>query len=83
TGTLDDYYQSLIGELGILTEETNENQNFTQSMLDSLSKVRDSISGVNLDEELTEMMKVQHAYEAASKVVSVVDEMMQTLLDMR
>jgi flagellar hook-associated protein 1 FlgK len=83
TGTLDDYYQSLIGELGILTEETKENQNFTQSMLDSLAKVRDSISGVNLDEELTEMMKVQHAYEAASKVVSVVDEMMQTLLDMR
>lgn len=83
TGTLDDYYQSLIGELGILTEETNENQDFTQSMLDSLAKVRDSVSGVNLDEELTEMMKVQHAYEAASKVVSVVDEMMQTLLDMR
>jgi flagellar hook-associated protein 1 FlgK len=38
---------------------------------------------VNLDEELTEMMKVQHAYEAASKVISVVDEMMQALLDMR
>jgi len=83
TGTLDDYYQGLIGELGILTEETNENQDFTQSLLDSLAEVRDSVSGVNLDEELTEMMKVQHAYEAASKVISVVDQMMQTLLDMR
>jgi len=83
TGTLDDYYQGLMGELGILTEETNENQDFTQSLLNSLAEVRDSVSGVNLDEELTEMMKVQHAYEAAAKVVSVVDEMMQALLDMR
>ncbi|MCX5915577.1 MAG: flagellar hook-associated protein FlgK [Deltaproteobacteria bacterium] len=83
TGTLDDYYQSLIGELGILAEETNENQDSTQSLLDSLAKVRDSVSGVNLDEELTEMMKVQHAYEAASKVIAATDQMMQTLLDMR
>jgi flagellar hook-associated protein 1 FlgK len=83
TGSLDDYYQGLIGELGILTEDTNGNQDFTQSLLDSLAGVRDSVSGVNLDEELTEMMKVQHAYEAASKVISVVDEMMQALLDMR
>jgi flagellar hook-associated protein 1 FlgK len=83
TGTLDDYYQGLVGELGILTEDTNGNQDFTQSLLSNLSEVRDSVSGVNLDEELTEMMKVQHAYEAASKVISVVDEMMQALLDMR
>jgi flagellar hook-associated protein 1 len=83
TGTLDDYYRGLIGELGILTEETKENQNFSQSLLNSLSQVRDSVSGVNLDEELAEMMKVQHAYEAAAKVISVVDQMMQTLLNMR
>ncbi|KPK90019.1 MAG: hypothetical protein AMJ94_10580 [Deltaproteobacteria bacterium SM23_61] len=83
TGSLYDYYQGLIGELGIFTEDTNGNQDFTQSLLDSLAGVRDSVSGVNLDEELTEMMKVQHAYEAASKVISVVDQMMQTLLDMR
>jgi flagellar hook-associated protein 1 FlgK len=83
TGSLYDYYQGLIGELGIFTEDTNGNQDFTQSLLNSLAGVRDSVSGVNLDEELTEMMKVQHAYEAASKVISVVDQMMQTLLDMR
>ncbi len=83
TGSLYDYYQGLIGELGILTEDTNGNQDFTQTLLNSLAGVRDSVSGVNLDEELTEMMKVQHAYEAASKVISVVDQMMQTLLDMR
>jgi flagellar hook-associated protein 1 FlgK len=83
TGTLQDYYQGLISELGILTEETNESQDFTQTLLNRLAEVRDSVSGVNLDEELTEMMKVQHAYEAAAKVISTTDEMMQTLLNMR
>jgi len=83
TGTLDDYYQSRIGEMGILSEEMNENQDFVQSLLTRLEEVRDSVSGVNLDEELTEMMKAQHAYEAASKIIAVVDEMLQSLMQLR
>jgi flagellar hook-associated protein 1 FlgK len=83
TGTLDDYYQSLIGEMGILAEEMNENQDFVQSLLTRLEDVRDSVSGVNLDEELAEMMKFQHAYEAASKIIAVVDEMLQSLMQLR
>ena len=83
TGTLDDYYQSLIGEMGILAEEMNENQDFVQSLLTRLEEVRDSVSGVNLDEELAEMMKFQHAYQAASKIIAVVDEMLQSLMQLR
>ena len=48
-----------------------------------LNNTRDSISGVNLDEEMTNLMKYQHAYAAASKLVSVTDEMLQDLLNMR
>ena len=83
TGTLDGYYQDLVGELGILAEDTYQGQDFTQTLINGLQEVRDSVSGVNLDEELTEMMKAQHAYEAASKIISVTDQMMQTLLSLR
>ena len=83
TGTLDGYYQDLVGELGILTQDTRQQLDFSQSLMNGLEEVRDSVSGVNLDEELTEMMKAQHAYEAASKIISVVDEMMQTRLSLR
>jgi flagellar hook-associated protein 1 FlgK len=72
-----------VGELGILTEDTNQKRDFNQALMNGLLEVRDSVSGVNLDEELTEMMKVQHAYEAASKIVSITDQMLQTLLSMR
>ncbi len=83
TGTLDDYYRSLIGEMGILSEAMNEKQDFAQSLLTRLEEVRDSVSGVNLDEELAEMMKFQHAYEAASKIIAVVDEMLRSLMELR
>ncbi|HSR11631.1 MAG TPA: flagellar hook-associated protein FlgK [Thermodesulfobacteriota bacterium] len=83
TGTMSEYYQDLVGGIGILAENSNENHSFVQSTLDRLGEIRDSISGVNLDEELTEMMKIQRSYEAASKMVTVADQMMQDILDMR
>ena len=43
---------------------------------------RQSVSGVSIDEEMVQMMKTQQAYAAAAKVVSAVDEMMQSLLSM-
>lgn len=43
---------------------------------------RDSVVGVNMDEELTNMISQQRAYEAAARVITIVDEMMQTLLGM-
>jgi flagellar hook-associated protein 1 FlgK len=42
--------------------------------------LRDSVSGVNLDEELTELLKPQRAYEANSKIISVADQMLQSLM---
>lgn len=68
--------------MGISSEEMNENQDFVQSLLTRLEEVRDSVSGVNLDEELTEMMKFQYAYEV-SKVIAVTDQMLRILLELR
>lgn len=83
TETLDDYYRTLTGELGILIGDNTQNGAFAASMLENLDSVRESISGVNLDEEMMELMKTQRAYEAASKLVSIADEMLQTILDLR
>jgi len=83
TETMDDYYRTLVGEIGTTTQAANENQSFVQSTLDNLQKLRDSVSGVNLDEELTELLKIQRAYEASSKMISIADEMLQTLLQVQ
>ncbi len=81
--TLEDYYRMLVGEIGILTDEASENLQFTQALLNHLSELKDSVSGVNLDEEMVELLKIQRAHEAASKLVTIADEMLQSLLEMR
>jgi flagellar hook-associated protein 1 FlgK len=83
TETFDGYYRTMVGELGILTDESAENRTFAQALLDHLSELRDSVSGVNLDEEMVELMKIQRAHEAASKLVTIADEMLRSLLEMR
>ena len=83
TGTMDDYYRSLTGELGFLIGDNTQRGSFSRAMLVDLDKIRESVSGVNLDEEMTELIKIQRSYEAAAKLVSVGDEMLQTILQMR
>ncbi len=52
-------------------------------MMQTLSQTRDSISAVSLDEEMTLLMKFQQAYSAAAKLISIADEMMNTLLSVK
>jgi flagellar hook-associated protein 1 FlgK len=60
-----------------------QDRDFAQTLIDRLSEVRDSVSGVNLDEEMTELMKIQRAYEASAKLISITDEMLQALMQIR
>ncbi len=83
TLSLDDYYRTLVGDIGVLTEGALHQYDFTKTMVDNLNDVRDSISGVNLDEELTKLMEMQSAYKAAAKLVTVSDELFTAILQMR
>ena len=81
SGTMDDYYSVLVGDIGVLTADTSQKQEFAQAMDTQLNNTRDSISGVNLDEETMNLTKYQQAYSAASRLVSVADQMFQDLLN--
>lgn len=83
TETLDDYYRILAGEVGTLTQEVTTGRDFAQTMRDRVGELRDSVSGVNLDEEMVSLMKIQRAHEAAAKLVTTADELLQSVLDMR
>jgi len=83
TSSLDDYYRTLVGDIGVLTEGATQQYDFTKTLVDNLNDLRDSISGVNLDEELTKLMEMQMAYKAAAKLVTVADELYTTILQMK
>ncbi len=44
---------------------------------------QDAVAGVNLDEEMTSLVKYQHSYKAAAKLITTADEMFQTLLGLK
>jgi len=80
TGTIEEYYHSLVGALGIKASSVERSVSFSKTMLHELKTMRESISSVSLDEEMTQLMQYQHAYAAAAKLLSTSDEMLQTLL---
>lgn len=83
TDTLENYLHSLVGAVGIESQSITRSKEYNQVIVDQLSSTRDSISAVSLDEEMTNLIKFQHAYSAAAKLISTADEMLKTLLDTR
>ena len=62
--------------------EQAQNQLASQNkIMDDLRSLRDSISGVNIDEELADIIKFQHGYNAAAKFISVQDALLDTLIN--
>lgn len=80
TSTYDGYYGSLVSDLGIALRNAITNSEHESEMINHLNNSRESISGVSLDEEMVNLIKFQHAYEAAAKLIGTVDELTETLL---
>ena len=54
----------------------------TQLILQQLQDQKNSYSGVSMDEEMTNVIKYQRSYDASAKLITVADQMLQTVLDM-
>ena len=81
--SVEDYYHSLVGSIGITARGISSTKVFNELMIDKLSGIRDSVSAVSLDEEMANLMQFQHAYAAASKLIAIADEMLATLLKLK
>lgn len=81
--TLDAYYSSFISTVGVHTQNAQMNEKYNNTLLGEYSKRKESISGVNMDEEMATLLKFQRAFQAASKIITTSDEMLQTLLSMK
>jgi len=78
--SISDYYNTHIGNVGVQTAEAASfSQNYAL-VLNQLENARQSVQGVSLDEEMTNMIKFQHAYDAAARVITVMDEALDTVI---
>ena len=79
--TFDDYFAESVTNVGLKGEQAQTNLLSQNAIMADLRDLRDSISGVNIDEELADIIKFQHGYNAAAKFVSVVDELLDTVIN--
>jgi len=79
--TFDDYFAESVTNVGLKGEQAQTNFLSQHKIMEDLHMLRKSISGVNIDEELADIIKFQHGYNAAAKFVSVVDELLDTVIN--
>jgi|WetSurMetagenome_2_1015567.scaffolds.fasta_scaffold32699_2 flagellar hook-associated protein 1 len=81
--TLLQYYNGLVSNIGTTMTALDNSAEASTLMLEQLETQRTAVSGVSLDEEMTNMIQYQRAFDAAARIVNTVDEMFQTILTMR
>ncbi|OAT80373.1 flagellar hook-associated protein FlgK [Desulfotomaculum copahuensis] len=79
--TFDGYYQSIVTGIGSDTQRNSQLAANQQTLVDQVNNLRQSVSGVNMDEEMTNLMQYQHGYQAAARLVTVLDDMLDTLIN--
>jgi flagellar hook-associated protein 1 FlgK len=80
SGGPDQAYRALVANIGTAVSNANEQAQSTSALSQSANTLEQSISGVNTDQQLVNMLSYQQAYQASAKVLSTVATMMQSLL---
>jgi len=79
--TLDNYYKSVISDLATKTKGVTSDLSNSETQLETYENDRLSESGVSIDEETTNLIQYQHAYQANAKVISTVDELLDVVIN--
>ena len=82
TTSIVQFYNNFVSSVGSTLNQAQYEQKTQNLILTQIDSQRQSVSGVSIDEEMTNMIKFQRAYQASAKIVSTVDEMMQSLIQM-
>lgn len=81
--TIDDFYSSQVGQVGVIAQRSVKSHESQQNIVAQLSNIRESISGVSLDEETTKMIEFQKAFDASARLIRTADEMFDTVLSLK
>jgi len=78
--TLQDYYGATVALVGISTRRVESQQAVESSLLEQAVAYRESVSGVNLDEEASNLLRFQQIYQASAQMVRIAEDLFQTLI---
>lgn len=81
-GNLEEYYQKTISQMAITAGYYTSSSSSQDELTNHIQNQRMSVSQVSIDEEMTNLVQYQHSYQAAAKLITTIDEMLQILLNM-
>ncbi|MEW5946995.1 MAG: flagellar hook-associated protein FlgK [bacterium] len=81
TETLDEFYNNLIAKAGTDSQRAVVDSEVVERFLEFYEERRQEISGVSIDEELTRMIESQRAFQAASRMINTIDEMLDRVIN--
>jgi flagellar hook-associated protein 1 FlgK len=81
TTTFNNFYTQQVGKFGLAIEQAKDYATDHQLVAESLNSMSESVSGVNLDEEAANLAKEQRAFEAASRLLTAFDEMLDRIIN--
>ncbi|AZN38527.1 flagellar hook-associated protein FlgK [Paenibacillus albus] len=81
SSTISDFYSSMVGALGVQSEEAQRQYENSVAQADQVEGSRQSVSGVSLDEEMSDLVKYQHAYSAAARFMTTFDQLLEKLIN--
>jgi flagellar hook-associated protein 1 FlgK len=80
-GSADAVYRQLVVDLGVEAQTANRRAEIQDVVTTQVDAARDAVAGVDLDEEMTNLIQFQHAYSGAARLMTAVDEMIDTLIN--
>ncbi|MBM3846430.1 MAG: flagellar hook-associated protein FlgK [Verrucomicrobia bacterium] len=81
--TFSQYFNRVVSNLGQSLANTNGQAETQQVVEDMLLRQRDSLMGVSIDEEMSDLIRFQKAYQASARIITTVDEMLETVLTLK
>ncbi len=81
TTSIGDFYNSVVGIVGVRSREAQNMLENQESLVAHIEENRQALMGVSLDEEMTNMIRYQHAYEAAARVITTMDAALDTVIN--
>jgi flagellar hook-associated protein 1 len=77
----DSAYNAFVSRVGSEVREATRNEANAQALTDAVQDRRESVAGVSLDEEMGNLVRFQRAYQASSRAMSTMDEMLDVLIN--
>ena len=81
--SLNDFYNGMVGQLGIKAQAVNREVEVQGHLVGQLDKLRESISGVSLDEEAARMIEMQKHFDASARLIRTADEVLETVINLK